>query len=349
MSECVLVTGGTGFLGKHLVDSLVRRSYRVRALDFRPLAEPEPLWKGTVDVIEGDIRRPEVVEAACRGVKIVYHLAAIPSIARAERQTYWSINAEGTRQVLSAAKAAGARQAIHVSSSTVYGIPRRFPLCEEEPLAPIGKYGRSKLAAEEIARQCSSPSFPVSIVRPRVIMGAGRMGIFGLLFQSLLDHRSVYMIGRGDNRFQFTDVEDMNDALLRLAGKPWAEVFNIGAEEIGTVREDLQGLIAHAGSRSRLVPLPAAPARWALQLLGQLGLAPLMNEQFLIADRDFKLDTAKAQRLLGWRPSKTNLQTLIAAFDWYRDHRQTGAGQYRRWLGVLGRFRHSQQGGFQRS
>lgn len=348
MPRKLLVTGATGFLGKHLVDYLLERGENVRALDFRQLDESIGDWKD-VEFLKVDIRDKDAIKAACRGADYVYHLAAIPSIARAKLDTYWSINVEGARNVLTEAKRAGARGAIYLSSSTVYGIPEKCPLSEEDPLTPVGFYGKSKIAAEEVCPEVATTDFPVSIIRPRVIMGAGRIGIFGILFRTILNNNRVYLIGQGKNRFQFTDVHDLIRAIIQVANYPQSEVFNIGAEKMGSVREDMQALIDYAKSKSKITPLPAALARMALKTSALFGVAPLMNEQFSIADRDFKLDTAKAQRLLNWQPQKSNLETIIDAFDWYRDNYYGSGYQYRKIFSVLGKFSHSQQGGFQKS
>ena len=112
----------------------------------------------------------------------------------------------------------------------------------------------------------------------------------------------------------------------------------------------LSTLIAHARSRSGIIPLPASLARVALRATGLLGIAPLMNEQFLIADRDFELNTSKAQRLLNWAPTRSNSETLIDEYDSFRESAtRSKSRQFRSIFSVLGRFNHSQQGSFQSS
>ena len=182
-------------------------------------------------------------------------------------------------------------------------------------------------------------------------MGAGRIGIFGLLFEFILKNRTVFLIGNGANKFQFTDVGDMTDACVKAMAYNGiaSETFNIGAENMGTVKEDLLDLIRHAGSKSKLLSIPAGVARFALKTTAQMGIAPLMDEQFMIADKDFALDVSKAKSKLLWQPKSSNFDTLAAAFDWYALHRQQAAGQFKRFLGVFGKFQHSQQGAFQQS
>ncbi len=346
MSKKVLVTGATGFVGKYMVDKLLSSGHDVRAVDFRPLADNDPMWKD-VEFMQVDIRDRSSVAEACKGMEVVYHLAAIPSIARAKESDYMSINVDGTRNVLEEAKKAGAGCAVHVSSSTVYGVPCRFPLKEDDELRGVGFYGKSKIAAEKVCFEISSDDFPVSIIRPRVVMGPGRIGIFGLLFRRVLESKPVYILGSGNNRFQFTDVRDMVDAVVRAASHQG--VFNVGSGKMTTVREDLVKLIEHAGSKSKIISLPAGMARAALKLASVLGISPLMDEQFKIADKDFWLDTSRAERELGWKATKSNAETLIDAYDWFVEHGELGKKQFKFIFGVFGKFTHSQQGGFQKS
>ncbi|MDD5255358.1 MAG: NAD(P)-dependent oxidoreductase [Candidatus Omnitrophica bacterium] len=340
----VLVTGGTGFLGKYMVDTLCSAGARVLAIDFR-----KPDWEAKGFVFrEADIRDAEAVREACKDKDVVFHLAAIPSIARAKHSMYHDVNVGGTRNVLEGAQAGGAVKFLHVSSSTVYGIPDEFPLNEKSRVHPLGKYGNSKLAAEELCREFSLRGLSVSIIRPRVIMGAGRIGIFSILFDQVRGNKPVYILGKGRNVFQFTNVSDMVDACVLAAERPEPGLFNIGSDETLPVREELSGLIRHAGSSSGIVSVPPGFARAALKLLSYAGISPLVDEQFSIADKDFKLDTTHAREVLGWRPRYSNLQSLIQAYDWYIANMKKERRQFRNILGVAGKFKHSHMGGFQK-
>ncbi|MDD5255844.1 MAG: NAD(P)-dependent oxidoreductase [Candidatus Omnitrophica bacterium] len=289
------------------------------------------------------------INKACEGMEVVFHLAAIPSIVRAKRDTYRKINVEGTRNVLQASLTHNVRKVIHVSSSTVYGVPAEFPLKETSLLHPIGKYGKSKLEAENLCGDFVQKGLDISIIRPRVIMGPGRIGIFSILFERIIRGQNLYIIGNGRNIFQFTHVADMSSACIKAAALLTPGLFNIGSEKTLPVREELMQLIRHANSRSRIMCLPALMARAALKSLSLLGISPLVDEQFSIADRDFKLDTTLAKNVLDWTPAYSNIDSLIQAFDWYAAHIKDTGGQYKRILGVLGKFKHAHMGGFQGS
>jgi len=340
----VLITGGTGFLGKHLVDSLLSNGANLRIIDFR-----DPSWQiNNAEFVEADIRDAKKITGLSQGFEYVFHLAAMPSIARGKFKDYYEVNVLGTRNILEASLNASVKKFLHVSSSTVYGIPSEFPLKETSPVHPMGKYSGTKLEAENSCREFIKKGLNVSIIRPRVIMGPGRIGIFSILFEYIRNNQPVYTIGNGKNIFQFTNVFDMSAACIKAAEFEDAELFNVGSDETLPVREELSLLIKHAGSKSKIIPLPASLARITLKMLSKLGISPLVDEQFSIADKDFKLDTSLAKEKLGWQPQYSNLDSLIQAYDWYIAHLGSNAKQYKNIFGVLGKFKHSKMGAFQK-
>lgn len=341
----VIVTGGTGFLGKHLVDTLASKGYSVASYDFRPPVEKQD----GAEFILGDIRNYNSVLKAVEGCDIVFHLAAIPSIARAQYKAYYDINVLGTENVLKAARECGATNLVHVSSSTVYGIPKRCPLTENDTVENVGYYGRSKIDAESLCYRYSSKELNISIIRPRVIMGAGRIGIFSILFDAIISNKTVFLIGRGNNIFQFTGIKDMVGAIMLASEYNKTGCFNIGSKDKTVVRDVINGLIGYAGSTSKIVPVPPFIVRGALKAASYLHISPLINEQYMIADKNFMLDTSMAAKELGWSPVQTNLECLIEAFDWYKKNGRHIKKQFSNILGIFGRFKHSQQGAFQDS
>ncbi len=340
----VLVTGGTGFLGKHLCDTLKEKGARVTALDFR---KPAFATEG-LKFIAADICEKSEVADVCGDMEVVFHLAAMPSIARGKADEYYAVNVLGTRNILESAYRKGVKKFVHISSSTPYGVPKEFPLKETSPVSPIGKYGKSKLQAEEVCREYITRGMSVSIIRPRVIIGPGRIGIFSILFERVRNNKPVYILGSGRNIFQFTHVSDMADACLKAAEFTGSDLFNVGCEDVLSVREELETLIRHAKSHSRIISLPARAARVCLKLFSLAGVSPLVEEQFAIADKNFKLDTSRAKQALGWAPRYSDVESLIQAYDWYVANAVPREKQYKNIFGVLGKFRHSQMGGFQK-
>jgi nucleoside-diphosphate-sugar epimerase len=305
------ITGGSGFLGLHLVRRLIGEGRTVRSLDLEPQPLPE------VEARIGDVRDRNAADWLVRGADVLVHAAAALPI-RGSTRTLRSINVAGTQTVVDAAVAAGVRRAILVSSAVVYGL-RPSPVGEDAEPAPIEAYGRSKLEAEQLWR--SAPLETV-ILRPTAFVGPGRLGVFGLLFDWIREGRRIYTLGPGTNRYQLLAVEDLVEAVLLAVERPVAgDVFNLGATRFGTVAEELGELIRRGGSRSRIIRLPAAPARVVLAGLGLVRLSPLAPWHYRSADRDFSVDVSRTERKLGWTPQYSNAEALWRSYEWYVEHR----------------------------
>jgi nucleoside-diphosphate-sugar epimerase len=314
------ISGGAGFLGLHLARRLVDDGHEVRSLDVVALDDPE--LDGRVREIRGDVRD----EGACRelvdGARIVVHAAAALPI-RGSRAEIRSVNVDGTLTLLSAAAEAGARRVVFVSSTAVYGLPEKHPIEEDDPLHGVGHYGESKIEAEDVCAAFRRRGVDVVVLRPKTFIGPERLGVFEILFDWTREGRRIYILGDGSNRYQLLAVEDLVEAVLHAASKRAAAngTFNVGAKEFGTVRSDLQALIDHAGSSSRLTPVPVRPAELVLRALELARLSPLAEWHYKTAYRDSFVDVSKAESVLGWRPRLSNAQALIQTYDWYVEHR----------------------------
>ncbi len=321
----VAISGGAGFLGLHLTRHLLDAGEHVRLLDLVPLDSPE--LEIAVEQIRGDVRDPLAVRRLVRGAEVVVHAAAALPI-QASRESIFSINVDGAANVLAAALGAGVRRVVLISSTAVYGIPNRHPIVENDPLVGVGWYGESKIRAERICREFEARGLDVVIVRPKTFVGPERLGVFEILFDWLLEGRRIYTLGPGDNRYQLLAVEDLVDAIAKASRAPdvAGQAFNIGAKDFGTVREDLQALVDHAGSSSRLTPVPIRVAELVLRALELLRVSPLAEWHYKTAHKDSFVSIEKAERLLGWQPTFSNAQTLIDTYDWYLANRdQLGA------------------------
>jgi nucleoside-diphosphate-sugar epimerase len=309
------ITGGAGFLGLHLARRLLADGHEVRTLDTAPLDDAE--LERSVEELRGDVRDPDVVRRACEGADIVVHAAAALPI-QASRASIRAVNVDGTANVLEAAQG----RVVFISSTAVYGVPEKHPIEEDDPLVGVGWYGESKIDAERLCRVAATETV---IVRPKTFIGPERLGVFEILFDWIREGRRIYTLGKGHNRYQLLAVEDLVDAIVRAATVPEAanEVVHVGAKEFGTVRHDLQALIDHAGSDSRLTPIPVKPAELILRALELARLSPLAEWHYKTAHRDSFVDVSKAERILGWQPRLSNEQALIETYDWYLANRGT--------------------------
>lgn len=313
----IVVTGGSGFFGISLVRALLATGERVRVLDREPI---DSELANQVEYRQVDIRNQAETISALAGATVVYHNAAVVPISRAG-QDFWAINERGTRHVLEGAAAAGAKRFIQYStSSSLYGIPDTLPVTEESPTKPLGDYGKSKAAAEAVCREFRGRGMNLSIVRPRTIVGPGRLGIFQLLFEWMRTGKRVFVIGSGSNRLQLIGLDDLVAVSLLLRDRGQNEDFNIGARDFGTLRSDLEATIAAVGSASRVTGIPGWIARPGLFALDMLGLSPLVDLHYRTIDKDFYFDVGKAERLLGWIPQQSNVDALVSAYRYYAAH-----------------------------
>jgi nucleoside-diphosphate-sugar epimerase len=312
-----LVTGGAGYFGSLLVQRLVDRGHRVRVLD---LNRPDPAIPG-VDVVQGDVRDAAAVRRACEGVDVIHHNVALVPLAR-DKTGFITVNEGGTRTLLEAAAAAGVRKIVHMSSSAIYGAPRSNPVTETTPPVPGEEYGAAKLAAEAVCREFRSRGLDITIVRPRTIMGHGRLGIMQILFEWIRQGAAVPVLGGGRNTYQFVHADDLAAACLAAAERPGSTEYNVGAAKFGTMLETLQGLAKHAATGSRIVSVPMGPAELLTRAAGQLGISPLGPYHALMYGRSMWFDIGKAQSELGYQPKFANVEMFCHSYDWYVEHRQ---------------------------
>jgi nucleoside-diphosphate-sugar epimerase len=316
MARSVLVTGGSGYFGEILVDRAVAQGDRVRVFDVNPPSSRA----GSVEFLQGDVRDRGAIRAACDGVDLILHNVAQVPLAR-DRELFWSVNVVGTADLLVAARDAGVSKVVHTSSSAVFGIPEANPVTEETPCRPLEAYGQAKLEAELLCRDAVASGLDVTIIRPRTILGHGRLGIMAVLFEFIADGAPVFVLDGGTNRYQFVHASDLADACLRAAAREGPAVYNIGATEFGTMRETLQAVVDHAGTGSRVRSLPIGPARVGMRALAGLGVAPFAPYHWLLYGESLWFDVTRARTELGWEPEHSNASMLIESYEWFLAHR----------------------------
>jgi len=316
VSRTVLVTGGSGYFGTLLVEAALARGDKVRIFDLEA-----PVDHLDAEVIRGDVRDRGAIGAACAGVDVVYHNVAQVPLAK-DHELFWSVNVLGTANVLLAARDAGVAKVVHTSSSAIFGIPDHNPVTEDTPGRPLEAYGRAKLEAEGLCHDAATAGLDVSIIRPRTILGHGRLGIMAILFEFVAEGAPVFVLGGGHNRYQFVHAADLADATLRAGDRPGAETYNIGADHPGTMRETITALTEHAGTGSQVRSLPTGPAAAAMRSLAGAGLVPFAPYHWLLYGESLYFDTTKAKAELGWRPTCSNAEMLIESYEWFLEHRQ---------------------------
>ena len=337
-----LITGGSGFLGNLIARRLHARGERVRVLDIR---EDASRPKG-IEFVKCDIRDVSGVAHAMRGVDVVHHNVALVPLTKAGAD-FRAVNVEGSRIAAEQSVKAGVKTLIHMSSSAIFGSPD-CPVTNDSPFRPVEIYGRAKLDGELAVRDvCERGGLPLIVIRPRTILGEGRLGIFQILFQWISENRKIYVIGDGNQKFQFVHAHDLMDAYMLAtdAGKPGT--YNVGTDRFGTLREALKHVITHARSTSRVASLPAGLTINTLRVLDWLRLSPLAPWHYLTYHKPFYFDVQPLLEL-GWKPRYSNDEMFRESWDWFVQHKgrlaaEAAASPHRsvvrqRILGVLKRF-----------
>lgn len=319
MKKTILITGGTGFLGVHLARKFLKRDYAVTLFDLSPLDAKDLI--GKVNVVKGDIRKKSDIEKAIKDNTYVIHAAAALPIQRTKEKIY-GVNIDGTKKVLKAALRQKVKKFIFISSTAVYGVPKHLPETEESSLDPIGYYGESKMEGEQLCMEYQKKGLPIIVFRPKSFLGPERLGVFELWFEAIYLGRRVYILGNGNNKYQLLDVGDLANATIKaIESNVSGEIFNIGARDYKSWRVDLGSVIKHAKSPSKITGLPVVPSQIVLSILEALNLSPLSAWHYLTMPVPSYVSTKKAERMLSWKPKKSNEELLLNSYLWYKEHR----------------------------
>jgi dTDP-glucose 4,6-dehydratase len=316
-----IIFGGDGFVGRHLAPKLVADGHEAVVAD---IAKSDLPHYRHVRHIKTDVTDPDsVATIGIRADDMVYNLSAkmlSPIQVRAKRhEFFYPVNYNGTVHIIDAMAKAGAPNLVHFTTDMIYGHTVTYPMTEDHPVAPLGEYGMSKWETELLAAEWRKRGMNISLFRPRLIIGPGRLGILEKLFKLIDWNLPVPMIGSGKNPYQFISVFDCAEA-ARLAWKAGVpnEAYNLGSLNPPPVRKLLGDLIRHAGSKSILIPTPGWAVKRTLDLLDWLNMPIMDPEQYLIADEECVLDVSKGKRDLGWVPQYRDEDMLIAAYTEYR-------------------------------
>lgn len=310
-----LITGGSGFLGNLVALELFRRGQEVRVLDLWE----DPARPREIEFIQCDIRDRDGLRRALGGIEVVHHNVALVPLTKSGKK-FWEVNVEGSRIAAEESARAGVRSFVHMSSSAIFGIPQSVPITSDTPPNPAEIYGRAKWAGEQAVREvCEREKLDLIVIRPRTILGEGRLGIFQILFQWIRENRAIYIIGAGNGRFQFVHARDLMDAYMLALGAGKPGIYNVGTDQFGTLREALDHLIRHAGSTSKVKSLPERPTIATLKFLDWLHLSPLAPWHYLTYHKPFFFDV-KPLLDLGWRPAYSNDRMLADTYDWFLAH-----------------------------
>ncbi|MCK6684801.1 MAG: SDR family oxidoreductase [Thermoanaerobaculia bacterium] len=257
----VLVTGGAGFIGSHLVDALVERGARVRVLDDLSTGKLKNLERSrdAIELIEGDIRDADVCHGACEGVVYVFHQAAIGSVPRSMKDpaTTFDVNVRGTANVFAACRDARVSRVVYASSSSVYGDSATLPKREGEEGRPLSPYALSKTMNEQLADvfgRCYAMRFLglryFNVYGPRQDPEGPYAAVVPRFLAAVRSGTPPVIYGDGEQSRDFTFVADAVEANLLAAGAPDAacgRAYNVAPGSRLTVNELAGAILAASG------------------------------------------------------------------------------------------------------
>lgn len=322
--DTILITGGAGFFGDILKNALLERGYNVVSIDL----EKDLVVHNNLVTVQGDIRDAKLLDAlfAQHHFSAVFHLAAILAHAVKDKNFLWSCNVDGTTSVVEAMKRHGVRTIIHTSTNCLWGEPMGRPITETDEPHPIEIYGKSKLEGEKILLAGAPDIVPI-IIRCPTIMDKGRLGLLAILFEFIDEGRIVWVVGGGDNRYQFIYAQDLVDVCIRSLALTEGVIMNIGSENVQSFRDVYSAVIKRAGTKSRVGTLPKKLTLFAMKLAHILHISPLGPYQYKMIAESFEFDTTKIRTVLGWRPTLTNEDMLWQAYEHYHNNRHSIEGR----------------------
>lgn len=321
-----LVTGASGFTGSRLANELAKRGYHVRAL-VRPssdvgLLDQGLLDSGDIELVYGDLRDPDAIDSAIRGVQYVYHIGALYRTAKHPDQTYWDVNVDGTRHVLRASAQHNVKRILHCSTIGVHGGVDEIPADEESPYSPSDIYQVTKLAGEKLAQQAIRDGQPVSIVRPAGIYGPGDHRFLKLF--SMVKSGRFIMFGSGETLMHMVFIDDLVSGMIQALEHHdgIGKTMILAGEEYVSLK-NLVKLVADATT--------SPPPRWQLPIwplmtaamlceaaCKPLGIEPPLHRRraaFFTKNRAFSI--ARAKQAIGYQPRICLATGLKRTAEWY--------------------------------
>ena len=310
----VLVTGSEGYFGSLIISHLRQKGYKeIIGIDRIPHSGQIGYYYHRIDLSD-EISLRKVIEL--EKPDAIVHAAAMLAHERPDLKDLWGSNVTATQSLAALSAEFKIKKFIFISSNCLWGKEAHHKIQVDEPYEPVEIYGKSKMQSEIDLRKFKN-SFDLVIFRSPTIVSSGRLGLLGLLFQLVRENRRIPVMGPGNNRYQFVYGPDYAEAIRLALESKNTGTYHVGSESVPTVSEMYEALIQHAGSKSRLIHFPQRLAKFGLVILNKLRLSPLGPYQYNMLGASFEFDLSAAKRDFNWRPTRTNSEMFIEAYDSY--------------------------------
>lgn len=317
----IAVTGGSGFVGNHLVEKLVSKEHKIKVL-VRKTSKTILLEKSGVELVYGDVTDKESIERLVNDVDIVYHVAA--KVYVGSEDEFWNVNFRGTENILDACLNRGLGRIVHVSTIGVTGNIANPPGDESRPYNPMSPYDRSKCEAEKLAlRYHREHGMPVTIVRPTVMYGPRNMYMLRLYEET--QSGNFRFIGSMNNLMHPCYIENFLQGITLAAERPEAvgEIYIIGDEKPITWVEYVKTVAEVMGAtppkRHISISLMKIIAYLSEFKSWMFGGEPFFARSWLDEiTKVYAYDITKAKKDLGYNPKISLKEGISRTIDWYR-------------------------------
>ena len=322
----ILVTGGTGFTGSHLVRRLINNGHDVHVLDIEKGNNFDELTTMGATIVLGTITDKTLVDNCVKGCDLVYHLAAAFRQINVSKKFYWDVNVEGTRNLLEAALNSHVQRFINCSTIGIYGDVKNPPADELSVPAPNDYYQYTKLEGEKLAKEYSAKGLYTVNILPAGIYGPGDLGRFLMLYR-FVKRGVFYMFSDGSAFYHTLYIDNLIDA-FELATEVEGingEAFIIADEKHYTLNELVAGVADSMGTKVKIQYLPFFPL-WISALICEMlckpfGISPPLFRRrvdWFRSVRAFSIE--KAVEVLGYNPKVGLAEGLHKTATWYKKH-----------------------------
>ena len=297
----VLVTGGAGFIGSNLVDSLLEKGFEVSVLDNLSSGKISNLPPG-IDIIKGDIRNEEVVKNSLKDVQVLYHLAAQASVAVSMKEPILdaTVNTIGTLNLLKYAFDSEIDHFIFSSTGgAIYGEPDNIPPNEASSEDPMSIYGVSKLASEKYIKFYEKIGLKCSILRFANVYGPrqdphGEAGVISIFLNNIKNNKPLYVFGDGTSSRDYVFVKDVAKVAIEVLQNPTPEPLNVGSGKETILNDLIKKIEKIVGKKFDVI--------YTDERKGNV--------------KNIYLDCSQLKRKFGWIPSTSLEDGLMAVWKW---------------------------------